>query len=318
MGLFGGKKPGPICGTPAGRFLATKVEGQALCGSCGEKADCLPGGVKDNTTVEKIREFIAFYDQNAPLRDTFEETCQYDLGFLSGSISIDVPHKLLRLGGGKKSVVFEAEHIRSFRISEDEAPLFEGSRTELVCYQSAIPEKVRALGPEIRRYQMEKQQYEQMERMDRMMEEQAKKNGEFYSKQYYTEPDINLLKPFQEFRLRFGLDEPSCDGAEFAKGAPDFFSFDPSITSYLRDYGKQTEMLRQLAVQLMVLLNPDAPERQAAAQAAPGIRLLPTVPSAPAAPVDAVAEIQKYKGLLDSGVITEEEFAAKKRQLLGI
>ena len=38
-----------------------------------------------------------------------------------------------------------------------------------------------------------------------------------------------------------------------------------------------------------------------------------------AAPVvDTVAELQKYKMLLDTGVITEEEFAAKKKQLLGI
>ena len=34
--------------------------------------------------------------------------------------------------------------------------------------------------------------------------------------------------------------------------------------------------------------------------------------------VDTVAELQKYKMLLDTGVITEEEFAAKKKQLLGI
>ena len=33
---------------------------------------------------------------------------------------------------------------------------------------------------------------------------------------------------------------------------------------------------------------------------------------------DTVSEIQKYKALLDSGVITEEEFTAKKRQLLRI
>lgn len=37
-----------------------------------------------------------------------------------------------------------------------------------------------------------------------------------------------------------------------------------------------------------------------------------------AAPVDAVAEIKKYKELLDQDLITQEEFAAKKRQLLGI
>ena len=33
---------------------------------------------------------------------------------------------------------------------------------------------------------------------------------------------------------------------------------------------------------------------------------------------DTIEQLQKYKGLLDAGVITEEEFAAKKKQLLGI
>lgn len=36
------------------------------------------------------------------------------------------------------------------------------------------------------------------------------------------------------------------------------------------------------------------------------------------APVDAVAEIKKYKELLEQGIITEEEFTAKKKRLLGI
>ena len=39
---------------------------------------------------------------------------------------------------------------------------------------------------------------------------------------------------------------------------------------------------------------------------------------ATAAPVNTVAEIKRFKDLLEQGVITEEEFAAKKRQLLGI
>ena len=40
--------------------------------------------------------------------------------------------------------------------------------------------------------------------------------------------------------------------------------------------------------------------------------------AAPAPAADPVAEIQKYKLLFDAGVLTEEEFAAKKKQLLGI
>ena len=33
---------------------------------------------------------------------------------------------------------------------------------------------------------------------------------------------------------------------------------------------------------------------------------------------ETVEELKQYKALLDAGVLTEEEFAAKKRQLLGI
>ena len=40
-------------------------------------------------------------------------------------------------------------------------------------------------------------------------------------------------------------------------------------------------------------------------------------PAAPAEP-DPAAEIQKYAAMKEQGLITEEEFAAKKKQILGI
>ncbi len=56
---------------------------------------------------------------------------------------------------------------------------------------------------------------------------------------------------------------------------------------------------------------PEVPQVPEAPQA-------PEVPAAPAAPAaDPVAELKKYKDLLDLGVITQEEFDAKKRQILG-
>ena len=51
-----------------------------------------------------------------------------------------------------------------------------------------------------------------------------------------------------------------------------------------------------------------AAQQQAAVAAAP---------AAPAEP-DAAAEIQKYAALKGQGLITEEEFEAKKKQILGI
>ena len=69
--------------------------------------------------------------------------------------------------------------------------------------------------------------------------------------------------------------------------------------------------LHTLARNLMQLIAPGAPETGAgAAQTA--------APAQTGGAPNAVEEPKQYKPLLDAGVITEEEFAAKKRQLLGI
>ena len=68
--------------------------------------------------------------------------------------------------------------------------------------------------------------------------------------------------------------------------------------------------LHTLARNLMQLIAPGAPETGAgAAQTA--------APAQTGGAPNAVEELKQYKSLLDAGVITEEEFAAKKRQLLG-
>ena len=69
--------------------------------------------------------------------------------------------------------------------------------------------------------------------------------------------------------------------------------------------------LHTLAHNLMQLIAPGTPETGAgAAQTA--------APAQTGGAPNAVEEFKQYKSLLDAGVITEEEFAAKKRQLLGI
>lgn len=314
MGLFGGgKKPCPICGVPTGRFLATKVEGQALCADCGLKAGKLPGTVDaKDMTVEQVRAFIAFYDENAPLRDAFQETYTYDFGFLGGDIVLDVPQRLVKFSKSKDAAVFEASHITFFCISEDEVPLFEGSKDALTCCQSAVPDRVKNLGPEINRFLTEQRQYEQMERMDKMLEKQAKETGESYTPRCYFAPDADRLKPFEKFWLKIQLSCPDWGEVAYARGGPGFTNTNPSISAYLNEYEGRVTGLRELADQLMAVLSPDAPVRQTAAPAESGVR------TAPAAPSDPVAEIQRYKALLDAGAITEEEFSAKKRQLLGI
>ena len=62
---------------------------------------------------------------------------------------------------------------------------------------------------------------------------------------------------------------------------------------------------------LMQLIAPGAPETGAASAAQTA------APAQTGGAPNAVEELKQYKSLLDAGVITEEEFAAKKRQLLG-
>lgn len=124
---------------------------------------------------------------------------------------------------------------------------------------------------------------------------------------------MSALNPFQKYYVYLELDHPYRKmKKEFKETGPGFSDYDTSIEGYLQAYENYSNEMRTMAENLMAVINPDAPRRQAAARAVPGEQ------AAPAAPVDAVAEIQKYKALLDSGAITEEEFTAKKRQLLGI
>ena len=67
-----------------------------------------------------------------------------------------------------------------------------------------------------------------------------------------------------------------------------------------------------MALALRRVAFPNAPEKKVSGVGEPAA----VQAAAPA--VDTVTEIKKYKALLEEGVITEEEFAAKKKQLMGL
>lgn len=299
MGLFGGnKKLCPICGGATPRLLSTKVEGAPLCKACAGKID-LPEGALDRMSLEDFRAYIGFYDGNQALRSMFTETYSFSFGFLNGAMPLDLDHRLFRLKDLDTALVFEAPALKAFRISEDGAPLFEGNPSALTCYQSDIPARVGAMGPQLAQFQLQMNQYE-------MMKQQEKNSGS--SSCYVSRPDIDLLKPFQQFQVELTLDHPYWGSFTNTLGAPGFTSILPSIDDYLQEYNEKVDGLYGLARQLMQLLNPDAPEVRGGTGAAP----------AASQPASAADELMKFKALLDSGAITEEEYTAKKRQLLGI
>lgn len=72
--------------------------------------------------------------------------------------------------------------------------------------------------------------------------------------------------------------------------------------------------MENLAQCLMTVAFPDAP-----AEGAQQGAQQETQPVAAAAPAqDAVSQLKQYKQLLDDGVITQADFDAKKKQLMGL
>lgn len=304
MGLFSNKKkPCPVCGNPTPRLLPDTIEGMPICKECARK-NTLPLKRTEHMTVEDFKRFIIYQRENQPLRDQFEETyAWYD------NIAMDIPKRLFRLGFKKEGLVMEASCIKSFRILEGDNVLFESSPEGLKCYETNVPARARAAGPAISQFKIQYEQFRQLERM----QEAAKKDGDSQNLTYLSRPTFDYEVIPQGLKLELTLDHPYWGGTEPWFGdKPEFDGTYPSVDDFLRKFEKEMKKLHELAVNLMIMMDLEPREIQM------GIPGIPTVPTVLSAPADPVAEIQKFKGLLDSGTITEEEFAAKKRQLLGI
>ena len=322
MGLFSNnKKPCPICGAATPRLLATKIEGIPICKECDKKID-LPDGVTDQMSLENFRQYLAFYDANQFLRETFTQTAKYDFRFMRDDFLVDAEHRLFRLKNRDEGLVFEASCLKSFRIWEDRNLLFEGDTQALRCHESDVPDRVAPLQADISRFMRDRQEFERMERMERMLENRNRdRDGNPPPRRYIPEPRFETPGPVRKFRMELVMEHPYWRGYRLEWDGPSFNSTYPSIDEYLSDYHQEVDELYALSCGLMTVLNPDAQElRVGFGETGTAVQIAqePSAPSASAPAGDAVAEIQKYKTLLDAGVITEEEFSAKKKLLLGI
>ena len=312
MGLFSNnQKLCPICGSPTPRLLATKVEDTPICKECAGKID-LPDGVLAQMSLDDFRQYLAYYEENQTLRDLFEETNHMSFGLLKGDLLADTTHRLLRLKSYDGSLVFPAAALKSFRFTEDGRTLFESGNGGLHCCRSDVPERARELQPYIDRFYLRKEEFRRMERMEELHDRRERRPGEPDDRPYIPEPTFDMPAPVRKFGVEVTLDDPYWHTAGWEIKAPGISGMEPDINEYLCDYDNKVSELHDMAFALARVMDPAAREvwdgeTGAAAQPAP---------AAPAA--DTVTELQRYKMLLDTGVITEKEFSAKKKQLLGI
>lgn len=314
MGLFSNnKKLCPICNNPTPRLLPTKVEGIPICKDCDHKID-LPDGKVNQMSLEEFGQYINFYDENQAMRDEFSATYRFKRGFLGGSFAIDVLHRWFRLKENDSSLVMDSTNLKSFRILEDTNVLFEGNANALRRHDNHVEERARALSPRIAQFRMEQQEYEMLERMERMRERQNEdQDDKKQNRPYRSRPSFHADAPVKKFHVELELDHPYWEFYTWKVDAPSFDTEYPSVEGYMSEYRSCTDDLHALATNLMQVINPGAPEISDGAGAQRAAAVTRTAPAA-----NTIEELQKYKELLDSGVITEEEFTAKKRQILGI
>lgn len=297
MGLFSKKPPCPICGGKISWLLPSKIEGEYICSNCYGKLDMEPGKVS-SLTMQSFREYLAFYDQNQVLKDQFVISEQVDFGVWDTKIIFDFQHKLFCMSSSPDKTIFEAGHLKSFTIKEDNAPLFEGSAEGIRRYASTVTERAMAMAPQIAQFEANERLARTMDRLD-----DGKVNNSA-TVQYFDIPE-----PFRAFNVELRFDHPYWAVIQCDMDGPRFSSEWPDVSDYLNAYQRSVEEIEKLAAALRTVAFPEALEQ------AVGSGMAGTV-SAP--PTDAIEEIKKYKALMEEGVISQQEFDAKKRQLLGI
>ena len=286
MGLFGKKDPCAICGGAVKGLFPPKIEKQLICRDCYGNVD-LPDDVIGEMTIKEFKEYMAFRKQNALLKEYFSAAHTIDLGLFSPKIVIDTDNCLFCMDSDLEKTIFEGGHIVSFTVKEDYTTLFEGNSEGLRYFESSVPESIRALSSQIKFMEM-----------NRNIKNIANAFGA-EKKNDVAEPHIDLPNPFEAFNIEIQVDHPYWSTLTAKMSAPTISGSSPDLNSYMREYKQSANLMEELANALMEIAFSAAPDDGSAQP-------------------DAVDVIRRFKELLDQGIITEEEFAAKKRQLLGI
>ncbi|MPM41475.1 hypothetical protein SDC9_88130 [bioreactor metagenome] len=158
-----------------------------------------------------------------------------------------------------------------------------------------------AMAPQITQFIMSRQVVRVLDKLD------DGKQNRSVPVQYFNVPE-----PFQAFNVELHFDHPYWTVTKCDMDGPRFNNTHPDVGDYLRDYQRSMEEIEKLVFALKTVAFPDAPEQSVA----PGMAGAVHTTAAP--PADAIEEIKKYKALMEEGILSQQEFDAKKRQLLGI
>ncbi|WMJ83792.1 hypothetical protein ACS3UN_12085 [Oscillospiraceae bacterium LTW-04] len=108
-------------------------------------------------TLQELKKYLAFYDQNQVLKDKFMVSERIDFDLWDTKIIFDYDNRLFCMNKNPDKTVFKGKQLKSFTIKEDSALLFEGSANGIHRYASTVPEHAMALAPQIAQFKMNQQ-----------------------------------------------------------------------------------------------------------------------------------------------------------------
>jgi hypothetical protein len=266
MGLFSNKdKPCPVCGKPTPRLLATKIQGEPICGDCAVQilADF---DVQKNWTMNDLLEHLQYRAENKARVESFQPTRTVDCG-----------HSLL---------IDDASRCFYLKKWSDNNP-------PIVSFDSIMGFEV-SMGWNV------------VEHWSKGMPRTP-----------YQAPQLGVLGALGALASAFDRDEDKQRNSKSENLKITLHLNDPYLKKYeLMDetvYGNdEFDFSRKLSVELARV---NAVGDVVAAMT--GSVSSSQASAAPSAEHTA-DDILKFKSLLDAGVITQAEFDAKKKQLLGI
>lgn len=294
MSLFkNDKKPCPICGGATPRIFSTKIEGQPLCGDCASHLS-VQYDIEQKMTLDDVREHFAFRDRNDAEKACFCETGRVEFSCGDGEAIFDEPNHRFYFMQSKNKILFHGSEVLTVEIREDSNLIFRADRNSYTWRDTGLREQVNAMSAQINMSNM----------IDRMQRAQDKEHA----------TDTSFSDPMRDWHIVITLEHPYWTKLETELDGPFWDNSEPDCVKFIRDYDTSIKKLKEFAMGMLRTCFPEVLARTE--QANNAAKAAAAAPAAPA--TGAAEEIKKFKELLDVGAITQEEFDAKKKQLLGL
>ena len=330
MGIFSNDKKGcPICGNPTPRLFPTKVEGLPLCKECAAKIN-MESSMLKNLTINELWDHMDYRKANSETFGSFTDNETHGMG--NYVLHVDSDKKLFYIADGSPSnpALFKFEELVSFNLMED-------GRTVIQCNSDSYSEgvssiesyKLPPLKPLVKPGVTKAAPASTQPGRTSM----AASSSAAQKEEKPKAPD----KPIDSLKLNLTLSNPYWKGKTYNISLRSIETED-QIREWVNDYkntfaaavdtcealagimgvktGKQMmNAIKEKAEAILAVQEAEAAAKEAevAAQAAEAAAKI-----AKAADDNAAIEmLKKWKELLDMGAITQEEFEAKKKELIG-